>query len=138
MVLGPVVNPASGPDTALSPDTGPSPGTAMVPVTRSGPDMTGHRAVLVRGTLPTPDMTGHGTVMVQGTPPSPDMMHHDTGPDMTGHAIVTLPDVITDLVVMPPDPPLGQDMMKNHVTVISPAPPITGQGMVSCLKSTRV
>lgn len=52
MILGPAVDPASGPDTAMSPDTGPgpSPGTVMVQGSPSGPDMTGHSTVMVRGT----------------------------------------------------------------------------------------
>ncbi len=62
------------------------------------------------------------------------MTCHDTGPDMTDHAVVTPPDAMTDPVVMHPGPPPGQVMMKDNGTVISPAPLMKGQGMVSCLR----
>lgn len=46
-MVGPAVDPASGPDIVMSPDTGPSPGTVMVRGTPSGPDMTGQGTVMV-------------------------------------------------------------------------------------------
>ena len=70
MVLGPAVDPASGPNAAMSPGPGPSPCTVMV-----------------RGTPPSPDMKCQGTVTAPALLPGPDM----PGPDMAGHAIVIPP-----------------------------------------------
>ncbi len=50
----------------------------------SGPDI-----VMSPDTGPGPSP---GTVMVRGTPSTPNMTCHDTGPDMTDHAVVTPPD----------------------------------------------
>lgn len=57
MVLGPAVDPASGPDTAMCSDTG-----------------QGHGTVMVQGTPPGPEVMGHSTVMVQGTQSGVSMM----------------------------------------------------------------